>query len=257
MWWARSELVEIYLSPSSIGLASGRAGAANWIDVQGIDDALANLAEALTQPPLRSCGRVRIWLASTLARPLMLSAASGARNRDEAEGLAAMLAADATGFDEPVRVWADAWRVSRGGMAVVMPERIWAALQGVIDQERGQRARTRGNEVARSLELISVRPWWNYAIDAVIAESTRDASRIGWSLAEDGGVVHGIVDKGESVEAGFDLLGAHDADGALLRRRLMVNWEGVDVSQHLEFVRDGGSMKALLGGWCESVGSRA
>ncbi len=257
MWWARSELAEVYLSQSCIGLASGRAGAARWIDVRNLDEALARLAEALTQSPLQSCEHVRIWLASTLARPLMLSAASGARNRDEAKGLAAMLAADATGFDEPLRVWANAWRMNRGGMTVVTPERIWAALNGVIDQERKRRDRTRSKEVARTLELTSVRPWWNHVIDAVIAESSRDASRIGWSLAENGGVVHGIVDKGESVEAGFDLLGAHDTDGALLRRRLMINWEGLGLSRHLEFAPDGESTKALLGGWREAPGSRA
>ena len=257
MWWDRSELAEVYLAPRCIGLASRRAGASSWIETQGVDDGLARLAEALRQAPLQSCGRLRVWLASALARPLILSAASGARNRDEAKGLATMLVPDATGFDEPVRVWANAWRVNRGGLAVAMPAGLWTALHGVVDQARDERGRARRQDVARSLELTSVRPWWNHAIDAVIADSARDASRIGWSLAEGRGVVHGIVDKGRPVEAGFDLLGAHDVDGLLLRRRLQVNWDTVAASRHLDFTRDGGAMSELLGGWRESSGSRA
>ncbi|MDP9124050.1 MAG: hypothetical protein M3N82_05550 [Pseudomonadota bacterium] len=257
MWWDRSELAEIYLSPHCIGMVSRRAGAANWAETQGVEEGLEGLAQALRQAPLQSCGRLRVWLGSALARPLILSATSGARNREEAKGLATMLAPEATGFDEPVRVWASAWRVNHGGLAVVMPQSLWAALNKVVEQERDRRRRVRSKDVARSLELVSVRPWWNHAIDAVIADSAREANRIGWSFAEDGGVVHGIVDKGQPIEAGFDLLGAHDADGALLRRRLQVNWEAVAAARHLEFVRDGGTTPVSLGSWRDSSGSRA
>jgi len=257
VWWDRSELTEVYLSSHCIGMVSGHTGAASWIETQDVDDGLERLAQALRQVPLVSCGRLRVWLASALARPLILSATSGARNREEAKGLAAMLAPDATGFDEPVRVWASAWRVNRGGLAVVMPQSLWTALNKAVEQVRENRRRVRRQDAARSLELVSVRPWWNHAIDAVIADSARDANRIGWSFAEGGGVVHGIVDKGQPIEAGFDLLGAHDADGSLLRRRLQVNWNGVATSRHLEFARDGGSAPASLGGWHDLSGSRA
>ncbi len=257
MWWDRSELAEIYLSPRCIGMVSRRAGVASWTETQGLEEGLEGLAKAMRQPPLQSCGRVRVWLGSALARPLTLSATSGARSREEAKGLATMLAADATGFDEPVRVWTNAWRVNRGGLAVVMPQSLWAALNKLVEQERDSRRRVRSKDVARSLELTSVRPWWNHAIDAVIADSTRDATRIGWSFAQDGGVVHGIVDKGQPIEAGFDLLGTHDADGSLLRRRLQVNWDAVAASRHLEFVRDGDTAPAALGAWRELSGSRA
>ncbi len=261
MWWDRSELAEVYLSPTCIGLASRRADSASWIETDGLDDGIARLAEALMQDPLQSCGRVRVWLGSALARPLLLSANSGARNRGEAKGLATMLAPDATGLDGPVRVWANAWRRNRGGLVVVMPESVWTALHGAIDQVRTERARARHKDAARSIELVSVRPWWNQAMDAVIEDSGKEDSCIGWSLTEGSGVVHGIVDKGTPVEAGFDLLGEHDVDGALLRRRLQVNWNATTASRHLEFARHGvgigASMSASLGCWLTLDGGHA
>ena len=251
MWWDRSELVDVYLSPTCIGFASGSVSVTSWIETQDLDDGMARLAQALSQAPLQSCGRVRVWLASALARPLMLSPTSGARNRQEAKSLATMLAPDATGFDEPVRVWANAWRANRGGLAVVMSDRIWAALHHAADQARDKRRQGRHTEVARSLELVSVRPWWNQVLDVVLAESLGKATRIGWSLSEGRGVVHGIVDNGNPVEAGFDLLGAHDADGALLRRRLEVNWNAGGASKHFDFSRTGNDSVAALGCWRE------
>ena len=248
MWWDRSELTDIYVSPTCIGLASQRAGATSWVEADGLEDGLDQLAKALTQPPVQTSKRLRVWLASALARPLMLSAASGARNREEAKSLAMMLAPDATGFDEPVRVWAGAWRKGRGGLAVVMPERAWTALHSTIAQ-----ASTAG----RALALVSVRPWWNHAMDAVIAKSKQEASRIGWSLAEVGGVLHGVVDRGQPVEAGFDLPASHDVDATLLRRRLEVQWDPRASTNHLDFVRDGGVPGAPLGGWRHPEGVRA
>jgi hypothetical protein len=249
VWWDRSELVDVYLAPTSIGLASRLVDEVSWIETAGLNDTITRLAGALTRAPWRSCGRVRVWLGSMLARPLMLPSASGARNREEAKGLAAMLAPDATGLDGPVRVWANAWKESRGGLAVVMPASVWTALGSAIDQTRTERARTRHEDVARSLELVSVRPWWNQVMDAAIEDSARDSRCIGWSLTEGRGVVHGIVDKGSPVEVGFDLLGEHDADGSLLRRRLQVNWDSTTESRHLEFDRRDHRGDASIGCW--------
>jgi hypothetical protein len=249
VWWDRSELLDVYLAPTFIGLASRRVEAVSWTETDGLDDAIGRLAGALAGAPWQSCGRVRVWLGSVLARPLMLSAASGARNRREAKGLAAMLAPDATGVDGAVRVWANAWRANRGGLAVVMPDSVWTALDDAIEQVRTERARTRHKDVARALELVSVRPWWNQVMDAVIEDSVRDGNCIGWSLTEGRGVVHGIVDRGKPVEAGFDLLGEHDVDGSLLRRRLQVNWDSTTASRHLEFDRRGHCVDSALGGW--------
>ncbi len=257
MWWDRSELAEVYLSPTCVGLANRRMDSASWIETDGLDDGIARLAGALAHAPLQFCGRVRVWLGSALARPLMLSAASGARNREEARGLATLLAPDATGLDGAVRVWVNAWQPNRGGLAVAMPENVWTALHGAIDQALIERARARHKDAARSLELVSVRPWWNQAMDAVIEDSGKEGSCIGWSLTEGSGVVHGIVDKGTPVEAGFDLLGEHDVDGALLRRRLQVNWNATTASRHLEFARHGNGARASLGCWRASGGYHA
>lgn len=256
MWWDRSDLAGVYLSPNRVGLASVRAGASTWIETRDSEESIARLAEAFQLPALQSCGRIRVWLASALARPLMVSATSGARSRNEAQALAAMLAPDATGFDEPVRVWANAWRANRGGLAVVLPEGVWTALNRVVNEERDLRRRARRKDVVRSLGLVSVRPWWNHAIDAVISDSYRDTSRIGWSLIEGGGVVHGIVDSGDPVEVGFDMLGPHDEDGSLLRRRLQVNWDVVATSLHLDFAHSGGISHAPIGGWREAGRAR-
>ena len=256
MWWDRSELAEVYLSSSCIGLASGRVGSTRWIDTDGLVDGIAHLVDALTNGPLRSCGRVRIWLGAELARPLVLSSTSGARTREEAKALATMQAPGVTGLEGPFRVWANAWRRSRGGLAVVMPNGAWTALLGAIDQVRAERARALNKDAARSLKLVSVRPWWNQVIDAVIADCAGEGRTLGWSLTEGGGVVHGIVDNGSPVEVGFDLLGPHDGDGALLRRRLQVNWDVIASPRHLEFARQGEGVPAAIGSWRLSGGGR-
>ncbi|MET0384106.1 MAG: hypothetical protein ABW032_11850 [Burkholderiaceae bacterium] len=180
-----------------------------------------------------------------------------------------MLAAEATGIDGPVRVWADAWRASRGGLAVVMADDLWNELQLVVARARGgrrsdpsgrrgdkRREDKRRGEGPRPLRLVSVRPWWNQALDVMIAESLRSGERVGWSLAEGGGVVHGVVDNGWPVETGFDSPGRHDADGSLLRRRLQVRWEAAAAIRHLDFTREGGAAPGSLGGWREAAASR-
>ncbi len=256
MWWDRSELAEVYFSETCIGLRHGLGDTATWIDANGLDDGVTHLVDALTSGDLRSCGRIRVWLGAELARPLILSSGSGARTREEAKALAMMQSPDVTGIDGPVHVWANAWRKGRGGLAVIMPDAAWMALHDAIDRVCAGRASTLHKDAARSLKLASVRPWWNQVMDVVIDDSIKEHAAMGWSLAEAGGVVHGIVDNGVPVEAGFDLLGAHDGDGTLLRRRLQVNWGAMASSQHLHFMRHGDGRAGAVGSWCPSGGER-
>ncbi len=254
MWWDRSELAEVYFSETCIGLRRGLGDTATWIDAKGLEEGAAHLVDALTSGDLRSCGRIRVWLGAELARPLILSSGSGARTREEAKALATMQAPDVTGIDGPVRIWANAWRKGHGGLAVIMPDAAWATLHDAIDRVCAGRTGALHKDTARSLKLVSVRPWWNQVMDVVIEDSAKERAAMGWSLAEAGGVVHGIVNNGVPVEAGFDLLGAHDDDGSRLRRRLQVSWGAMASSQHLDLVRHGEGRPVAIGSWSPSSG---
>jgi len=247
VWWDRSEWAEVYLAPTCVGLRGGGVAVATWIDTVDLNDAVSHLVDALARGDLRSCGRVRVWLGAELARPLILDAGSGARTRAEANALATMQAPDLTGLEGTIRVWVNGWRKDRGGLAVAMPENVWVVLQGMIEQ--AGTARTSQDGAAKSLKLISLRPWWNQVMDVVIADSAREGGAVGWSLTEDGCVVHGIVDNGVPLQAGFDVLDSRDAGGAKLRRRLQVNWNAIASSRHMELARQGEGVRASIGSW--------
>jgi hypothetical protein len=239
--WDRSDIAEAYLSPSCAGLVTARAPQARWFDTGNLSESCARLAEELSQTPFNGCRRLRVWLASALARPLIVPARSGARNVSEVKALVAMLAADATGLDGPVRTWLARWRADQAALAVVVTEREWTELQETLQTARRLRAESKGDNTSRRLELVSAKPWWNHALDEALSASGRDGSGFGWSLSERDGVVHGLVDGGRIIEAAFETRSVHDMDGALLRRRLEVGWDAKRPARHLVFSRGEGA----------------
>lgn len=259
MWWDRSEPLEVYLSDNAVGRGATAAAPVHWVQTSGLDDSLRHVESWLdpaTAPHLR---RVRVWLSASLTWPYLVPATSGARNKREVQGLATAMAHDATGIDGEVRLWLERWRIGEPTLAVAMPVKVWQGLHDAVKAGNALRTAMRRKVRASAIEIVSMRPWWNLPFDALLAESRDDASRVGWTLSEGAGLLHGVVERGSVVEIGFDRPGLHDPTGDLFRRRLQVNW-GVVPVRHLRFERYASSGEASplpIGAWRDASGSAA
>jgi hypothetical protein len=81
---------------------------------------------------------------------------------------------------------------------------------------------------------VSVRPWWNQVLDAVVERSRVGAgSMIGWTVTEPDGLVQGRIASGDVVDGAFEAPRKHDLDGAMIRRRLEIGWGDLDEIEHL------------------------
>ena len=255
MWWDRSEPLEIYLSQVAVGRGATPASAAQWVETSGLDDSLRHVAAWLEPAVAARTRRVRVWLSAALARPFIVPGTAGARTKHEAHALATAMAPDATGIDGEGRLWLDRWRLGEPTLGVAMPVDIWRELHDIVEARNAART-------ARSsaIGIASVRPWWNLAFDAVLAESRGEAVRVGWSLCDGAGILHGVVERGSVVEIGFDRQGPHDPAGDLLRRRLQVNWGVNTAVRHLQFERAAagdGTRLLPIGAWRSLPGSTA
>jgi len=253
VWWARSEPLEVYLSDREVGLGRRGVRSSQWAETSDLSDALQQLAGWFGTPACSGVRQVRVWLSGDLARPYLVPAASGARSAREARVLATAMAADAAAFDGEVRLWLDRWRSGEPTLAVAIPAQVWQGLHEVVATWSASRA---GNA---AIGIASIRPWWNMPFDELLADSRREASRLGWSLADAEGAVHGVIDKGAIVEIGYDRPGVHDPAGVLLRRRLQVNWGAISDIRHLRFERDavGAEPSTHVVGACRDVAGNA
>ena len=218
MLWVRSKAVEAYLGETLVGCVGLDGLDARWVRVPDAHAGLAQLrewSEGAGHPV-----RARIWLGSSLSRPLMLGADCGARTAQEAAELALAIAGDSTGLSGDLKVWTSPWRDGCPTLAVATRKDVLATLQS---------AKRKGWHVS------SVRPWWNQVIDPVLNRSRAQARTIGWSLAEPDGLVRGRVDAGQVMEAGYETSKARDPDWTLLRRRLAIGWGKVDEVEHFGF----------------------
>ena len=252
MWWDRSEPLEIYLSEREIGFAHAAFAPARWSDVVEVDESMERLRFVLSTDELLAVRRIRIWLSNGLARPFLVPATSGARNAREARTLAGAMAADATGLQGPLRLWNGRWRAGEPVLAAAMEQAHWQRLQDVVEQSNQAHGLLPRNRRPPVRAITSVRPWWNLPFDDLLAQTRDDGTRVGWSLACEDGLVHGVIERGAPVEIGFDRPGAHDFGAAQLVRRLEVNWGSVDAIRHLRRARDAGgasSHRHLFGDW--------
>ena len=253
MWWDRSEPLEIYLSDSVAGRGATAAAPAHWVETSGLDESIRQVASWLAPPAGTGVRRVRVWLSPSLARPYLVPAGAGARNKREVQALATAMASDATGIDGEFRLWLERWRADEQTLAVAMPLSVWQGLHDVVGARNALRTTIPRNERLPAIEIVSMRPWWNLPVDSLVSESRSEASRIGWSLSDGAGILHGVVDRGSIVEIGFDRPGLHDPTGDLLRRRLQVNW-GAALARHLHFEQHASGAQAVLapiGAWCD------
>lgn len=235
MWWDRSKPAEVYLADHRVGMALAPSTAPRWFDTADLDESLQRLAVWLASEEAAGVGKLRAWLSGSLARPYLVPAASGARNPREAHALAAAMAPDATGVSGDLRVWLDRWRADRPTPAVAIAETVWQRLHASVAAAHDLRRDASNGRRRPTLTVASVRPWWNLPVDRLLQDSRRDASRIGWSLVEGDGLLHGVIDGGQVVEIDFDRPGAHDASGDMLRRRLQANWGAGTRARDLAF----------------------
>ena len=260
MWWDRSEPLEVYLSDDAVGRGATSSTPVHWEESSGLDDSLRRVGAWLDSSAAPDVRRVRIWLSASLAWPYLVPAASGARNRREAHALATAMASDATGMAEDVRVWFDRWRLGESTLAVAIPAAVWRGVHDIVDARNTIRAAMPRNARPPVVEIASIRPWWNLPFDVLLAESRSQANRIGWSLTDGAGVLHGVVDRGSAVEIGLDRIGTHDPTGASLRRRLQVNWGVTSATRHLHFERHPSGIEIAslpIGAWRDTSGSDA
>jgi hypothetical protein len=222
VWWDRSRRIDIYLGPSLVGCSGAPGASARWQAAAGIDDALGQLQRWIADEPGRV--RARVWLASTLARPLMLAADCGAKDGREAAALASMLAQDSIGQDDEPKVWCAPWRPGRPTLAAAVSRELWTRLDQFGPARGGRRVR-----------IDSVRPWWNQVMDAMLARSRDGAGGLGWTVSEPDGFVAGLARAGQPADVVFEQPKGHDRDWALLRRRLGASWHDVDAFAHFEF----------------------
>jgi len=220
--WVRSKAAEAYLGETLVGCTGLDGAITRWAAVPDVDAGVARLREWALSAELPI--RARIWLGSTLARPLVLASNCGAKNSREASELVSATAGGVTGLPGELKVWSAPWRDGRPTMAVAVRRELLTALQSAGSSPNAKRFR-----------VDSVRPWWSQIFDPVLNRSRTQSRAIGWSLAEPDGLVHGRIEGGEVVEAAYEALKARDPDWALLRRRLTIGWAGADDVEHFDF----------------------
>jgi hypothetical protein len=259
VWWDHSEPLEVYLSDNAVGRGTTSAAAAYWVETSGLDDSLQHVAAWLDAAAAPKVRRIRVWLSASLAWPYLVPATSGARNKREVQALATAMAHDATGIDGEVRLWLDRWRVGEPALAVAMPATVWQGLHDIVRTRNALRTTRSRKERMPAIAIVSMRPWWNLPFDGLLAESRSEANRVGWSLSDGAGILHGVVDRGSVAEIGLDRPSPHDPSGDLLRRRLQVNWGAVS-ARHLHFERHASGVGASplpIGAWRDVSGGGA
>lgn len=226
MLWVRSKAAEVYLGRTLVGCKGLDDADERWAEVADVEAGLARLDGWMAEASVPV--RARVWLGSSLSRPLIVSGDCGARNAGEMKALASMTASEITGLSGDLKVWTAPWRADRPTLAVALCQPVLATLTSKTSSSAGRRWRA-----------DSVRPWWNQVLDAVLDRSQEQSSVIGWTLAEPDGLVRCRVERGEAIEGAFEVVKTSDPDWALLRRRLTIGWDGVDDIEHFRFEADG------------------
>ena len=156
MWWAGSDVIEMYLGMHSGGWAiDGRTQ--GW---SAHDDPVFALESWAGEIERERAGRwrkasVALWLSGGLARPFLCGPVAGLAGWDEAEAMANAMAIDATGFDVPCRVRLEDWP----GDAAVLGTAVDASVaQAVVEVAR-----------VRRLAWASVRPRWAGLLNETLA----------------------------------------------------------------------------------------
>ncbi len=224
MWPIRSKQLEVYLGSHLVGWRWAGAEVEHWQDTCSLEEGLSLVRTELNSRPK---ARLRVWLASSLARPLALMsmAESGARNADELRALArAQVSTQQTSPDTAdVAIWLGRPPRSPNWLAVAVDGPNWATIRAAF--------------AVGSTRVDSIRPWWDQALPSILpkAEKTTgvaDGTVTSFSIAEPDGMILGATRQGLLIDIGFELAAAYDPDWQLTLRRhaLSVGAQGIATS---------------------------
>ena len=209
MWWAGSDVIEMYLGRFSGGWAiDGRTQA--W---SAHGDAVVALQSWVAEIERERAGRwrkasVTLWLSGGLARPFLCGPVAGLAGWGEAEAMANAMAPEVTGFDVPCRVRLEDWP----GDSAVLGTAVEAAIvQAVADIAR-----------ARRLAWRSVRPRWAGLLDEALA---RHASVSLIACAEEDAltILGGAANMENAAAGDFELVATHSPAPAADRSTALWN----------------------------------
>lgn len=155
MWWAGSE-VQVYVTPGRAAVRLPGEAAPLSLEAGDASQAITAAFEAVKAHSSKA-RRVRLWLAGSLARPFMLAAVAGLRDRAEALNMAQAQAPQQTGLNTPCEVWLDAWQPERDCLAVAVEGSLLALATGEADR--------------CGLRLCAISPAWNAVLTQALSES--------------------------------------------------------------------------------------
>lgn len=196
MWWARSEVVDVYLSGSRLVLRAG-GGPAESIAIEA-GDWRAAVSAVVADWPGR---RWRLGLGGRLCTLHSVEPIAGIKHIEEAEtALSALLGSAEVPAHVRLAVWSP--RGTAPWMAACLPAELPGTCLELIEASKGK--------------LVSLRPWWA----AARAPEPRAAA-----MCDDEAITYWRTDAQGNVTAG-SLLVAQQGEGNALRatlQRLRVN----------------------------------
>jgi hypothetical protein len=144
---------------TAVGAAVRLPGEAAVMPLEATSAALAITTgfEALKAHPLK-VNRLRLWLGGALARPFMLAAVAGVRDRSEALSMAQALAPQHTGLGAPCQVWLDEWRPERDCLAVAVERPLLDLITAQANLHQ--------------IRLCAISPSWNAVLTQTLVNHT-------------------------------------------------------------------------------------
>lgn len=166
MWWAGSEVLDVYLGTRALLIVSGKE-ALLCRPVAGFDEGISELSSWLRSRSRRV--RVRLWLSGGLCRPFVLALPEGISDEQELRKIAAVGVAELTGLNPPCRVWLDSARGEGAAIAVAVQEETLQRIEEL-----------RLSQAGKGLGVLSIRPWWAEFLRASLAlKPDTDAVAVG------------------------------------------------------------------------------
>ena len=221
--------MELYLCSRLVGWRWSGEVTEHWHDVDSLEE---GLSRGRSEAQSRSKARLRIWLASSLARPLALMSMveSGARNAGELRALAQAQGSALTGA---AKIWLGRPTRDSDWLAVAIDDADWSRIRAAL-----------GDGTVR---VDSIRPWWDQALSHIlpgIAKQAMAADGVitGFSIAEPGGMILGAMQQDRLIEIGFEVAADYDPDWRLTLRRhaLSIGTQGGAMSFSLRQERTAG-----------------
>lgn len=147
MWWASSEVVNLYLGTRAAILAGSNppvvvSGISDW------DQAMDAISQASEQ--LASRASIAVWLSGGLCRAFMLPVVDGLTSKAERLAVACSSAPSATGLVGPCSVWLDDGPFDQPCAGAAVNEAVLEALNELVLKRWPAKSR-----------LKQVRPWWS------------------------------------------------------------------------------------------------